>query len=77
MPDIDNNTLLIALQAVYESINRYDALLESETLSDPENIAELLVTYDEALSVLKDRYMKAYSSDPSLPPIESLLQHST
>lgn len=53
MPEIDNDTLMVSLQAVYESVKRFEALLESETLSDPENITELLLSYDEALKVLK------------------------
>ena len=35
MTNIDENTLLISLQAVYQNIKRYVALLDSETLSDP------------------------------------------
>jgi hypothetical protein len=62
MPNIDNVTLLAPLQSVYESINRFERLLESETLSDPENITELLMSYDEALE-----------SGANLPPLESIL----
>ena len=49
MPNIDNETLLIDLQSVYESVNRYEQLLKSKTLQDPESITELLILHDEAV----------------------------
>jgi len=74
MPNIDNETLLVALQAVYESVNRFEALLtSSETLSDPENITELLIEYDEALRVLKGVYQAELQNGANLPPLESIL----
>lgn len=73
MASIDADTLLISLQSVYESINRYEALLESETLQDPENIQELLMSYDEALGVLKSAYIEESSTNPQLPKIEDIL----
>ncbi|VAW70770.1 hypothetical protein MNBD_GAMMA09-1170 [hydrothermal vent metagenome] len=73
MPNIDTDTLLISLQSVYESVNRFESLLKSETLSDPENITELLLSYDEALKALKSTYLKEINSGANLPPIESIL----
>lgn len=73
MAEIDNNTLLISLQSVYESIKRYEALLDSETLRDAENITELLTSYDEALRVLKGIYQDQIKAGANLPPIESIL----
>jgi hypothetical protein len=73
MPTIDHGTLLVALQAVYESTNRLEALLRSETLKDPENISELLVSYDEALRVLKSVYKEELALGIKLPPIEKVL----
>jgi hypothetical protein len=73
MPNIDNDTLLVSLQSVYESINRYEGLLKSETIRDPENITELLMSYDEALKVLKTVYQEALESGANLPPLESIL----
>lgn len=73
MPNIDNDTLLISLQSVYQNIKRYESLLDSETLSDPENIEELLCSYDEALSVLKSLYIEQLNSGANLPPIEKIL----
>jgi hypothetical protein len=72
MADIDNDTLLVALQAVYESIKRYEQLLTSETLRDPENITELLITYDEALKVLKGIYQEQINAGANLPPLATL-----
>jgi hypothetical protein len=73
MPSIDNDTLLVSLQAVYQNTKRYESLLESETLSDPENIEELLASYDEALKVLKSLYSEQLTLGASLPPIEAVL----
>ena len=73
MPKIDNDTLLISLQAVYQNIKRYESLLNSETLKDPENIEELLVSYDEALNVLKSLYNEQLNTGANLPSIESIL----
>ena len=66
MPNIDNDTLLVSLQSVYESVNRYEALLKSETLRDPENITELLLSYDEALKVLKSAYLEEVENGANL-----------
>lgn len=73
MPSIDNDTLLISLQAVYQNVKRYESLLDSETLSDTENIEELLISYDEALKVLKSLYGEQLSLGANLPPMESIL----
>jgi hypothetical protein len=73
MPNIDNDTLLISIQSVYQSIKRFESLLGSETLKDPENIEELLLSYDDALKVLKSRYEEQISLGQNLPPIEAIL----
>ena len=73
MPSIDNDTLLVSLQSVYESIKRFEALLASETLKDAANIEELLISYDEALKVLKSVYLEQISSGANLPPIQHVL----
>ena len=72
MPYIDNNTLLIALQSVYESINRHEQFLKSETLKAPENITELLISYDEALGVLKSVYQEQVDGGANLPPLNAI-----
>lgn len=73
MAEIDNATLIVALQAVFESANRYEAILDSETLSDPENVTEILMNYDEALRVLKAVYKIELDSGADLPPLESII----
>jgi hypothetical protein len=73
MTQIDNATLLVALQAVYESIVRFEGLLKSETLSDRENITELLISYDEALEVLRSAYAEQLGKGASLPPLKSVI----
>lgn len=74
MPNIDNETLLVALQSVYESVNRYEQLLKSKTLQDPENITELLISHDEALRVLKSAYQEQIEAGENLPPLNEVLQ---
>ncbi|RYY73037.1 MAG: hypothetical protein EOO52_19390 [Gammaproteobacteria bacterium] len=73
MANIDNDTLLVALQSVYESVNRYEQLLKSETLKDPENITELLISYDEALGVLKSVYQEQVDKGANLPPLNAII----
>ena len=73
MPNIDNDTLQVSLQSVYESINRFEAQLTSDTVQDPENITELLILYDEAFSVLKGVYQTELNKGAKLPPLESIL----
>lgn len=73
MPYIDNDTLLIALQSVYESVNRYEQLLKSEMLKNRENITELLISYDEALGVLKSVYQEQIDSGANLPPLNAVI----
>lgn len=73
MAEIDNDTLLVSLQAVYESINRLEALLVSETLKDPETMTELLMSYDEAFKVLKSVYREQLAAGADLPPIEGVV----
>ncbi len=73
MAEIDNDTLMVSLQAVFESIDRFEGLLGSETLKDPENITELLRSYDEAFKVLKSVYREQLGKGANLPPIESIV----
>ncbi|WP_158304930.1 hypothetical protein [Hahella chejuensis] len=47
MDDIDNDTMIVSLKAVYENIDRFKALLESESLSDRENVIGLIISYVE------------------------------
>lgn len=74
MADIDNDTLMVSLQAVFESINRFEALLESETIKDPENITELLISYDEAFKVLSSVYKNELKNDADLPDYEAIVK---
>jgi hypothetical protein len=73
MPYIDNDTLFIALESVNESVNRYEQLLKSETLKDPENITELLIYYDDALRVLKSVYQEQVDGGANLPPLNKII----
>ena len=73
MPNIDNDTLLVALQSVHESVSRYEQLLKSETLKDPENITELLISHDEALGVLKSVYQEQIDRGANLPPLNAII----
>ena len=74
MPNIDNDTLLVALQSVYESVNRYEQLLKSETLKDLENITELLISYDEALALIKSVYQEQVDTGANLPPMNAIIR---
>lgn len=76
LAQIDNATLLVALRSVHESINRYLALMESETLTDRENIQELFQKYNEAFLVLSDAYIKQLETDADLPPYAEVIADS-
>jgi hypothetical protein len=62
------------LQSVYESVNRYELLLKSETLEDPENITELLISYDDALGVLKSVSQEKVRNGANLPPLNAIIR---
>ncbi|MBI3897624.1 MAG: hypothetical protein HY308_04915 [Gammaproteobacteria bacterium] len=74
MSEINNRTLLICLQSVYQSIKRFEGLLESETMRKPADIQESLHDYDRALEILKDLYEEELSKGADLPPIEEIIQ---
>ncbi|WP_444914878.1 hypothetical protein [Microbulbifer sp. TRSA007] len=76
MPVIDNETLLASLQAVFKTVNHYKALLDSETLRDPENVSELLFFYNEALEALKGVYEEEVSKGEDLPPLQAIINPS-
>jgi hypothetical protein len=48
--------------------------LKSETLEDPENITELLISYDDALGVLKSAYQEKVRNGANLPPLNAIIQ---
>lgn len=73
MPTIDSRTLLVSLQATYECINRYEALLDSETLKDPETIDEILMLYYEGFNVLKAVYQQQLDKGETLPSLQQII----
>ena len=61
-------TLMMAIQAVREELKRYDLLLTSETLRDPEEIQLLILSYEKTLQRLKEAYEAVWSEGSNLPP---------
>lgn len=74
MAEIDNLTLMMAIQAVNEQIKKYETLLTSETLRDPEEIQSLIFTYEKAAEVLRKAYEKAWSEGSNLPEYKDLVK---
>lgn len=74
MPEVDNITLMMSIQAVNEQIKKYEELLTSETLRDPEEIQSLVFSYEKAAEVLKDVYVSNWSPGSNLPEYSSLVK---
>ena len=73
MPIIDSRTLLVSLQATYECINRYETLLDSKTLQNPETIDEILMLYYEGFNVLKAVYQQQLDKGEALPSLQQFI----
>lgn len=73
MADVDGLTLMMAIQAVNEQIRRYESLLTSETLRDPEAIQSLLLSYEKAADRLRDAYESEWTPGGNLPDYARLV----
>jgi hypothetical protein len=73
MAQVDGITLMMAVQAVHAEIKRYELLLTSETLRDPEEIQSLIFSYEKALSRLRDAYESELAGASNLPPYSKLV----
>lgn len=73
MSEIDNITLMMAIQAVHEQIKKYEQLLTSETLRDPAEIQELVFSYEKALEVLRIAYEAKWIQGGNLPAYYALV----
>jgi hypothetical protein len=71
--ELDNLTLMMAIQAVRDQIQRYESLLTSETLRDPEEIQSLIFSYEKAAERLKEAYEREWSAGSNLPPYSKLV----
>lgn len=56
MAALDGLTLMMAIQAVRAELDRYELLLTSQTLRDPEEIQSLIFSYEKALEQLRTAY---------------------
>jgi hypothetical protein len=74
MAEVDIITLMMSIQAVNEQIKKYEALLTSETLRDPEEIQSLIMSYEKALVALKNAYMTEWHEGSNLPKYFDLLK---
>lgn len=73
MADVDGLTLMMAIQAVHEQIRRFEALLTSETLRDPEEIQSLLSSYETAADRLREAYERERTPGGNLPDYARLV----
>jgi uncharacterized protein Yka (UPF0111/DUF47 family) len=67
MAEVDIITLMMSIQAVNDQIKKYEALLTSETLRDPEEIQDLIFSYEKAADALKNAYTKEWHEGSNLP----------
>lgn len=71
MPQIDNSTLVMAIQAVAAEIRSLRKFVQVDD-ADPE-IEELLEQYVQAASRLEDAYDEAAKTAFDLPPYDELV----
>lgn len=71
MQELDNFTLMMAIQAVNSKIHRYEQLLSNTMLNEKEEVRNLLDSYQKALTKLKRAYIKAQSNEatPVITPL--------
>lgn len=74
MPEIDNMTIMMSIQAVNAEIKKYEHLLTSETLSDPEEIQSLVFSYEKAAASLKEAYISEWKEGSNLPEYQALIE---
>lgn len=74
MAEIDNITLMMSIQAVNEQIKKYEHLLTSETLRDPEEIQSLILSYEKAAIALKEAYTSEWEEGSNLPAYHVLVK---
>ena len=74
MAEVDGLTLMMAIQAVNAEIRRYEQLLTSETLRDPEEIQSLIFSYEKTAEELKAAYESEWKEGTNLPPYSELIR---
>jgi hypothetical protein len=74
MADVDGLTLMMAIQAVDQEIQRHELLLTSQTLRDPEEIQSLIATYEKAADRLREAYEAEWTAGSNLPPYAKLVR---
>ena len=74
MAEVDGLTLMMAIQAVNAEIRRYEQLLSSETLRDPEEIQSLIFSYEKTADELKTAYESEWKEGSNLPPYDELIR---
>jgi predicted nucleic acid-binding Zn-ribbon protein len=73
MPDINERTLVLAIQAIDKEIHALQGLAESDVLDSDE---EFLVSLENAAEGLKEAYENAYQEATNLPPYRQLVRET-
>ncbi|WP_338849171.1 hypothetical protein V8J88_09490 [Massilia sp. W12] len=71
---IKAQTLMVAIQCVNTEIKRLDALLNQDEVDNPEEIEQLLLSFDLAAADLKESYEAALEKFGELPPYADLIK---
>lgn len=74
MAEVDGLTLMMAIQAVNAEVRRYEQLLTSETLRDPEEIQSLIFAYEKTAEELRAAYAVEWKEGSNLPKYDDLLR---
>lgn len=73
MAELDNLTLMMAIQAVQGQIRHFESLLTSQTLRDPEEIQSLILSYEKAAERLREAYEEQWNEGSNLPPYSKIV----
>ncbi|GAC20327.1 hypothetical protein [Paraglaciecola arctica] len=71
MPEINERTLVLAIQAIDKEIHAFHNLAESDVVDGDE---EFLVSLENAAEDLEEAYEKAYQEATNLPPYQQLVR---
>jgi len=74
MPEVDGNTLVMAIQAVDEKLNALETARELAGEAHADDFVEEILAFDEAAQKLKRAYEQAQRLANNLPPYDKLVR---
>ncbi len=74
MPNVNGNTLVLAIQAVDFKMADLEQTIDSLPPDEGSDLEALLLSYTNAAEVLKRAYHEALAESCNLPPYEKLVR---